>query len=177
MKAFVVEQGGRVVLEHTLRDRRGRPVDVSPYFTTPEVEGSSSSSSSSSAAPGSVDGTVKLRIAEWGVDPRERRCVVWEVAGTEVDPTRGVVRAELPASAVEQSGIYTLGWAVTGADGRPVVQESAILSVERSLWPADLLTLYRAWGRRPSRRSACGSWTRRPTTPCCWTSSSTTTRS
>jgi hypothetical protein len=127
-KAFVVSQGVCAVLEHVFRDRvTGNPVDLSGWLA-------SGVSASTSTPPA---GTVKLRAKEWlGAGYSPLRNPVWEQWGNPVNPAKGVVRARLTPDMVEHAGIYQLNWAVVGEDGRPVVVDRGILSVERSLFPA-----------------------------------------
>lgn len=126
LKAFVVDQGVPVTLEHVFRDAAGNPKDLSAW-----LGGSTDSDSVSSSAPG----VVKLRVKEWLGTYGQAK--IWEAAGQGVDADKGVISADIGTGIVARAGIYELNWAVT-VDSRPVAIDRGILSVERSLFPASL---------------------------------------
>lgn len=136
-KAFVVNQGEVATLEHTFRDRAGNPIDLSAFF--PDEANSTSGLDLGYA--------IKLRAKDWlGIGFNPLRNPVWESVGSVYEPVGGRVRAELPATLVERPGIYELSWAVLNLDGRPININDGLLSVERSLWPADVVNLLTAKG-------------------------------
>ena len=137
LKAFVVDQGVEATLEHTMRDRKGKPVDLSAWLADPVSESGSSSTSSPPA------GTVKIRVKEWlGEGMSESVNPIWEEWGEPVNPEKGIVQATLTEGMVENAGIYEINWAVINDSGRPVMIDRALMSVERSLFPVALETLY-----------------------------------
>ena len=140
LKAFIVDQGVVPTLEHTFRDRTGNPQDLSEWLASGTSE---SASSSSSAAPA---GVVKLRIKEWMGWGTGARNPIWDVYGDAVDAATGVVRVELEPDIVEKAGIYELNWAVVDENGRPKVIDRGIMSVEKSMFPVDLINVYKDLG-------------------------------
>lgn len=144
LKAFVVEQGQRAIVEHVFRDRVGNPVDLSAY-----VPDAVSSSSVSSASVSSPTGRVRVRVKEFlGVQTLgSARNPIWELDEVSAyDATVGTLRATLEPSLVEHAGIYEMNWAVCDSDGNPVLVDRSLLSVERSLFPVFLDTAYRDLG-------------------------------
>jgi hypothetical protein len=128
--AYVVEQGVHATLEHVFRDRKGNPVDLSDSLALPVS--ASSASTSTAAHP---TGTVLLRVKEWlGVGANSVRNPIWEVRGSGRDPAAGTVRVTLDDDLTALPGIYELSFAVTGTDGKPLLVNQGILSVERSLF-------------------------------------------
>lgn len=135
LKAFVVAQGVPATLEHIFRDRNGNPIDLSTWL----LDYTSGSSLSDSASPA---GTVKMRMKEH-VGTGVGACnPIWEVYGEAVNAQAGVVRITLTQLMVEKAGIYEVNWAVVDENGVPVIIDRGITSIERSLFPADLATLY-----------------------------------
>lgn len=144
LKAFVVSQGVCATLEHTFRDRKGNPLDLSDWLAAAESQSLSASTSSSTSAPA---GTLQLRVKEWvGCSTSTTKNPVWTVYGEAVDPTTGLVRAELSADMVERAAIYELNWGVLNETGVPVAIDRGIMSVEKSLFPADVLLAYKDQG-------------------------------
>lgn len=144
IKAFIVDQGLRAVLEHTVRDRQGRPVDLSAYLEiSADVPGSESSQSL-----GIANGSATLRVKDiLGAGSNTARNPVWEVAVTGYDPLAGIVRsAKLPASLVERSGIYQLSWAIKDSNGEVILINDGLLSIERSLYPSSNTVLQKDLG-------------------------------
>ena len=128
IKAFIVNQGVLGTLEHTIRDRKGRPVNLSVYFATPESESFSTSASGET-------GSVELRAKEWtGTGWSAERNPVWQIAGEAHDPEKGVVRADLEKSLVAKPGIYELSWGIRNAAGDLVMTNQGIMSVEKTLF-------------------------------------------
>lgn len=128
IKAFIVDQGVLGTLEHVIRDRRGRPVDLSKYFAAQESASSSSSASSET-------GTVELRAKEWlGAGWSDDANPVWQIIGEAHDPEKGVVRADLEKSLVASPGIYELSWGIRNAAGDLVMTNQGIMSVEKTLF-------------------------------------------
>ena len=105
-----------------------------------------SESASQSVSVGAT-GSLKLRAKIWDEgSPSPSRNPVWEVDGEVVDATLGTARFVLPESLVEQSGIYELSFVVLNTAEKPVYTDRGLLSVERSLWAADLQTNRKALG-------------------------------
>lgn len=137
LKAFIVDQGSAVTLEHVFRDKTGNPVDLSAWLSTP-------SSQSMSQTPA---GTVKIIVKEWlaeGAQPIINP--IFEAWGEGISPSNGVVRAALTEDMVETAGIYEINWAVLNELGRPVIIDRGIISVERSLFPVSIDVLYKNLG-------------------------------
>jgi len=144
LKAFIVDQGVAATLEHTFRDRKGSPVDLEDWLSTPTSQSASESLSAESPA-----GLVKLRVKEFlGVGLSDQSNPVWEVDGEGFDPAKGKVRATLEDSMVERPGIYEMSWAIVrnDSDKRPVVVDRGLLSVEKSLFPKDIVNAYKNLG-------------------------------
>jgi len=128
IKAFIVDQGVLCALEHTVRDRRGKVVDLSKYFA-------SSVSESSSASESGETGTVELRVKDWlGTGWSDERNPVWQIIGEPADPEKGTIRATLEESLVAKPGIYELSWGIRNAAGSLVMTNQGILSVEKTLF-------------------------------------------
>lgn len=116
LKAFLVDQGVPAVLEHTFRDRQGRPVDLSGLLPTP--------------------GRCRLLVREWlglGVDSGRTHVL----PGFASAPAGGVLRFPLTPAVVAEAGLYELNFVVVGADDRPLAVDRGVLSVERSLLRVD----------------------------------------
>lgn len=138
LKAFLVDQGVPATLEHVIRKRDGNPHDLSRWL----ADGSESYSGVDFPA-----GTVKLRVREWlGTTLSPARNPIWDVYGDPVSPALGLVRADLPPAAVERAGIYELNWAVLDENGTPVAVDRGLLSVEKSMFAHDALTVARNQG-------------------------------
>lgn len=137
VKAFIVDQGTAATLEHTFRDRSGRPVDLSDYLAASDSE---SLSESTSSTPG---GAV-LRVKEWDSvgGHSKHRNPLWTLTAEPYDQSGGVLRAALDPDIVERAGLYQLSWAVLNSSGRPIAVNDGLLSVERSLYPNDPSILY-----------------------------------
>jgi hypothetical protein len=71
---------------------------------------------------------------------------VFELEGEIVDLATGVLRVTLPSDLVEIAGVYEGSWALVNASDEIVYIGNSLLSVERSLFPASLTTLYRYKG-------------------------------
>lgn len=143
LKAFLVDQGVVATLEHTFRDRKGNPQDLSEWLASGTSESLSASTSSSSTPPA---GVVKLRVKEWMGKGSGSRNPIWDVYGDAVDASVGTVRVELEPEIVERAGIYELNWAVVNDAGRPIVIDRGILSVEKSMFPVNLVNVYKDLG-------------------------------
>lgn len=129
-KAFLVDQGTAVTLEHAVTGRDGRPVDLSRYAGPND---SFDGVSYSSQTPG---GSVKLRVS--GVDVSPHRSCVREFEGVFWLPASGVVRAPLDVTLTGRAGLYQLSWGVFGLDGNLGRVSTALLSVEPTLFGSDL---------------------------------------
>ena len=128
IKAFIVDQGVLCALEHTVRDRRGKVVDLSKYFASNVSESSSSSEAGET-------GTVELRVKDWlGTGWSDERNPVWQIIGEPADPEKGTIRATLEDSLVAKPGIYELSWGIRNAAGSLVMTNQGILSVEKTLF-------------------------------------------
>lgn len=132
VKAFVVPQGGHVMLQHQFLDAKGAVVDIAPV-TGPATPGDSLSVPENK-------GYVKMRAKEpiaTGTDPRTNP--FWEITCGEIDPTSGIVRtSSLPVAMVEYAGIYELAFGLFDKDGHLLLINKGLLSVERSLFPQSL---------------------------------------
>ena len=126
LKAFLVDRGVVSVLRHTVRDRAGRPVDLSAVLPT--------CADSATAAAGGPAGTAALVVREWTDGPVEPDLADLELDAQAADPPAGVLVAPLPAAVVDVAGIYRLVWLVRDAAGRTVLADTALLSVERGPW-------------------------------------------
>ena len=123
IKAFLVYEGHCATLETTLRDRQGRPVNLA------EVVVSESESVSTSQH---VAGDIVVRIKEM-VGCASGPSKVYELTGELTDDVNGTVRVPLTTDIVNRAGIYQLNWAFM-ENGRPVLINEGLLSVERSLF-------------------------------------------
>lgn len=143
LKAFLVDQGVCATVEHVIRDRAGNPVNLSAWLASTTSTSISGSSSSSSTTPPA--GTVKVRIKEF-LGNTVCRSPVWEIYGDGADVAKGTVRIELEPEIVEQAAIYEMNWAICDENGRPVMVDRSILSVERSMFPVDIIHVYKNLG-------------------------------
>lgn len=130
IKAILADQGVPATVEHVLRGRNGRPLDLSELFP-----GASTDSVSEDAAAGAVKVRIKEAIAD-ELDPVNNP--LWELKATVVDAAEGVITFKLPKACVEYAGIYTVSLGVLDAEGTPLAVDSAIMSVEKSLWASKL---------------------------------------
>lgn len=117
-KAFVVHSGVCATLEHRFTDRNGQPIDLSG-----EDEAN---------AP-----RIAMRIREeTGIAGNAGQ--IYESAGILEDPATGVVQIELPKQVACSSGLYRADWACLNSDNEPVLINSTLVSVERSLFDSNL---------------------------------------
>lgn len=135
-KAFIVPQGMTATLEHTFRDRKGNPMDLSSIF--PEIVVVTSSASASSSATGYGKLRVKEAIASGYSDNTNPN---WEIDITSPDPANGVLQAVLPSSLVEYSGLYRISWGIFSSANKLLGVDDSFILVERSLFPASNDTL------------------------------------
>lgn len=136
LKAFIVDQGTVVKLEHTVRDRSGQPLDLSAYLPEPNSE-SGSDSDSDNVEDG--HGQVVVRFREFMGTGTPTACdPIWQETGTVVDATAGVISVVPPRTLMRKSGIFEVHWGVTNADGDLVVNSKGLLSIERSLFGGNL---------------------------------------
>jgi hypothetical protein len=125
MRAFIVDQGVEATLEHVILNRAGNPVNLTPLF----------GGADSSISDSEPTGTIVLRVKEaLGRGANPERNPIWEVTGSCLTPESGVVRADLDEKIVAKSGVYQLSWGVQNLDGKTVLVNNSILSVERSLF-------------------------------------------
>ncbi len=132
VKAILANQGVPATVEHVLRDRQGKPLDLRPLF--PDAESEDVSADSVDAGTGAVKVRIKEAVAD-ELDPVNNP--LWEITAAVQNARTGVVRFRLPKATVELAGIYTVSLAVLDA-GTPVAVDQAIMSVEKSLWAAKL---------------------------------------
>jgi hypothetical protein len=141
-KAYLVDQGVVSTLQHVMRDRKNKPIDLTGYFA-PAVSDSDSESDSDS------DGTatVVLRVKEiLGSTLDSARNIVWEVQGAFYDTANGVVRAQLTPTMVEEPGVYELSWGIRDGSGIVVLVDRGLLSVEKSQFAKNKHTVQRGAG-------------------------------
>lgn len=125
VKAILADQGVPAIVRHTVRTRTGRPADLSELFPA--------GSSLDSQDAGS--GTVKVRIKEAIGDTLDAtNNPLWELPATVEDAREGVIQFRLPKVVVEYAGIYLVSVGVLDAELVPQMVDSAVMSVERSLW-------------------------------------------
>lgn len=140
VKAFVVSQGTSVCLENTFRDAVGNPIDLVAALGV-NAESLSDSLSTNDG------GSIKLRVKEaLGVGSSSTTNPIWEVTGTIIDGPNGVVRASIGTDITEHPGIYLLSWGVIDDDGNLILVHDGLLSVDRSLFAQDMLTIQRGLG-------------------------------
>lgn len=140
-KAFIVPQGMTATLEHTFRDRKGNPMDLSSIF--PEIV-VVADSASLSATP---TGYGKLRAKEaMASGPSDTVNPNWEITVTSPDPANGILQAILPANLVENSGLYRISWGVFSSTDKLLGVDDSFVLVERSLFPSDTQTLFADFG-------------------------------
>ena len=127
VKAILADQGVPATVRHQLRDRAGRPADLSELFP----EGSSLDSQDAAT------GAVKVRIKEaLATELDATNNPLWQLPATVVDAREGVVEFSLPKAVVEYAGIYLVSVGVLDADAVPQMVDAALMSVEKSLWAA-----------------------------------------
>lgn len=113
MSAYFVDQGQLGALEWRLRDRQGRPIDLS-------------AAGSDAALVYKYRAREVLGCARDGVKYYEEDAEV-------VDFQNGVLRAPIEDSLVQAPGIYEIQWAAL-QDGRPLYVNSGLMSVEPTLF-------------------------------------------
>lgn len=133
IKAFVVDQGVKAILEHQFTDRQGKPLDLSSSFDDGQ-----------SISQGANDKyTVMARIKEpIASGPSREQNPIWELNAWVENAAQGLVRVRLNKDVVEQAGIYEVGFAILDEDGDRVVVNDAFMSVEQGLWANSNKTLY-----------------------------------
>ena len=136
LKAFIVDQGTVVKLEHVVRDRNGNPIDLSQYLPEPNSD-SGSDSDSDNIEDGT--GKVVVRFREFlGTGVPTCDDPIWQEVGAAVDAEAGVVSVVPPKTLMARSGIFEMNWGITDADDQLVVTSRGLLSVERSLFAGNL---------------------------------------
>lgn len=135
LKAFLVDQGTQAVLQHTLRQRSGQPLDLRPVFGPWSPGSLSFSSDPWTGEPG----RILLRLREWfgGAAGTHEPGRIYETVGWALDESRGLVRAAVPEVVANSPGIYELSWAVEDADRKLIHVERGLLSVEPTLFGED----------------------------------------
>jgi hypothetical protein len=136
LRAHVVKQGVCNVLEHqcvdpAARTSAGQALDLTDFLGESESDQDFA--------------TVQVRFRE-PLAFCSRSNPVFELEGEIVDLATGVLRVTLPSDLVEIAGVYEGSWALVNASDEIVYIGNSLLSVERSLFPASLTTLYRYKG-------------------------------
>lgn len=121
MKAFVMDQGAVLTLEHVLRDLSGVPISLSQ----------------SDLVGGSVQWAAREILA---TGPPSEANPVWRVTAAPQDAAAGVVRAVTPTDFSRVSGVYMAQWIVKTAAGTVRKVDRSLVIVERSLAAADDFT-------------------------------------
>jgi len=134
LKAFVVDQGIVALLQHTFRDREGKPIDLSSFVPVFDeslsVSNSVSTSNSQSNSENSPGGSITVIVQEW---TSQSYIPDAELPAVSPNPSAGQVVCPLPPAVVDHPGIYRLVWTIKDAAGRAVLINDSILSVERGL--------------------------------------------
>jgi hypothetical protein len=129
LKAFIVVKGVSCILEHTFRDREGKPISL-----TDEITSISSSDSLSLSSPQPPELQVKIRIQEYlGYDFSIEAKLI-ETTGTIIDPEKGKCQFALTPEIPIEPGIYRLTWGIEKEPYGIIYSNDTVLSVERSLW-------------------------------------------
>lgn len=130
VKAILANQGVPATVEHVLRDRAGKPLDLTELFGNSEDSQSESEPS---------NGCVKVRVKEAVSDELDPvNNPLWELKATVVDAREGVINFKLPKAVVEYAGIYLVSVGVLDDNKTPLAVDAAIMSVEKSLWAGDM---------------------------------------
>jgi hypothetical protein len=124
-QALVTSQGMSPVIEMTLRDLEGRPIN----FESCGFESYSSSSSSSA-----LQGKVLLKAKE--VFDTNSTTPVVDIEGLFVNAAAGVVRAKIPVASTELNGIFQGNWGVMSASNELIHSSQFYLVVEKSQFSA-----------------------------------------
>lgn len=137
--AITVAQGQSAIIQWTLRDRHGNPIDLRSCGLPcpPQTSSSSSSSSTPSSVPPSSSlsssssmamqcSAVVLRIRE----ALTTSCCSIEITGTVIDAANGVVQFELTAPAVAFAGIYLAEAGLIDAEGNLLFSNIFYMTVE-----------------------------------------------
>jgi hypothetical protein len=130
VKAFLTQQAVVSTLEHTVRDGSGVPVDLSAYA------GRESLGPHDSFVSSGPTGAVYLRCKELVAAVPDLNPII-QSEGVFWEPSSGVVRCPLTADMVTRPGVYRLSFGIFSPNGLLVRADSALLSVEPSLWSND----------------------------------------
>lgn len=140
IKAFMVDAGTLATLEHTFRNRKGNPVDLSSY-----IHGVTSNSSASESD--ALNAKIILKIKEiMAHGPDNTRNPYWTIEGAATKPEDGILQANLPIDFVQQAGVYMGCWGVLDANNNVLATNNTLISVERSLFLSDPDQLYKDLG-------------------------------
>ncbi len=132
VKAILASQGVPSLVEHVVRDRQGKPLDMTSLF--PDAESEDVSAESLPAGTGAV----KVRIKEAVSDALDAvNNPLWELTATVLNAREGLIQFRLPKKTVELAGIYLVSVGVLD-DGTPVAVDAALMSVEKTLWARKL---------------------------------------
>lgn len=131
-RTVLAEKGVCATIEWVMRDRQGNAVDLSGCFPESSASVSAESvsvSESSVSASASDAGSVVVRFAgcDQGGD-------IYEVTGSVQDASAGKVRFAPPAEVMGIAGIYTMSIGIVNSAGAVVLQNTALLSVEPTLF-------------------------------------------
>lgn len=117
--AIAIPQGMSPVIEMVLRDSEGRPVNF----------GSCGFGSGSSSSSGVASSSIKLRIRE-ALDISQAAPIDIDAVFMQADA--GVVRAKLPVSLTELTGIFNGNWGVLSPEGDLIYSSRFFIIVEKS---------------------------------------------
>ena len=123
-QALVTSQGMAPVIEITLRDLEGRPIN----FESCGFENYSSSVSSSSSS--ALQGKVLLKAKE--VFDTNSTIPVVDIEGVFVNAAAGFLRAKLPVTATDENGILQGNWGVMSASSELIHSSQFYIVVEKS---------------------------------------------
>ena len=121
VKMFKATLGEEPTLEHVFRDKQGRPLDLSAYF------------SSGSDSDVESDTQIEVRLKEV-ISPAASGCnPLWQLTGQIVTPAAGVAHIELEKKVIPAAGIYQLNVALK--QGAKILKvDTPYLWIDRSLF-------------------------------------------
>ena len=124
-KAFFVQQGLSPMLEWQMRDREGVPMDLTNCLT-----------SDSGNPDATITGSATVLLREL-MTTRDSPCNwdrLFSFAGTPEELQDGVLRFTIPTTDIPAAGIYQLGIGIRNPANVVIIANTALLSVERSLF-------------------------------------------
>jgi hypothetical protein len=133
LKVFAVEQGTSKILEWVMRDGAGNPINLTGVSGAPE-----SVAELGQPDTGAHAAVIRVRTALATGNFCRPGETVFELDGAIIDPLNGIVRCPIDRTLTGAAAIYEMSWGIKNSNGDFIFVNQAYLSIDRSLFGADL---------------------------------------